>query len=88
MIILGIDPGIANTGTGVVKSNANLVQLLHYGNIQTKSKTASEQRLRIIYDSVMELITQFDVEAVVLEDIFFSKNVSSAFSVGEVKGIS
>ncbi len=87
MIILGIDPGIANTGYGIVQSNVTRVQPRHYGNIQTSSKTASEKRLKKIYDSVMELIVQFDVEVVVLEDIFFSKNVSSAFVVGEVKGI-
>ena len=87
MIILGIDPGIANTGYGIVQSNAARVQPLHFGNIQTTPKTASEERLKIIYDTVMELIAQFEVESVVLEDIFFSKNVSSAFVVGEVKGI-
>ncbi len=87
MIILGIDPGIANTGYGIVQSNAARVQPLHFGNIQTSSKTASEERLKIIYDTVTDLIAQFAVESVVLEDIFFSKNVSSAFSVGEVKGI-
>ena len=87
MIILGIDPGIANTGYGIVQSNAARVQPLHFGNIQTSPKTASEERLKKIYDTITELIAQFDVESVVLEDIFFNKNVSSAFSVGEVKGI-
>lgn len=87
MIILGIDPGIANTGYGVVQSNGNQFQALHFGNIRTSSKTASEKRLKTIYDTVMELNAQYTIESVVLEDIFFSKNVSSAFSVGEVKGI-
>ncbi|MDE0315792.1 MAG: crossover junction endodeoxyribonuclease RuvC [Candidatus Poribacteria bacterium] len=87
MIILGIDPGIANTGYGIVQSNAARVQPLHFGNIQTNPKTASEERLKIIYDTISELITQFDVESVVLEDIFFTKNVNNAYIVGEVKGI-
>lgn len=87
MVILGIDPGIANTGYGIVQSNASRVQPLHFGNIQTSPKTASEERLKIIYDTVTDLITQFKIESVVLEDVFFNKNVSSAFSVGEVKGI-
>ena len=87
MIILGIDPGIANTGYGIVQSNGTQVQMLHFGNIQTSPKTASEARLKIIYDTINELMTQFEIESVVLEDIFFNKNVSSAFSVGEVKGI-
>ena len=87
MIILGIDPGIANTGYGIVQSNAARVQPLHFGNIQTSPKTASEERLKTIYDTISELITQFDVESVVLEDIFFTKNVNNAYIVGEVKGI-
>ncbi len=87
MIILGIDPGIANTGYGIIESNPNRFKTLHYGNIKTSPKTDSELRLKKIYDTVLDLISQFDVESVVLEDIFFSKNVSSAFVVGEVKGI-
>ena len=87
MIILGIDPGIANTGYGVVESQANRLTLRDFGNITTSPQTASEVRLKQIYDAVTHLIAKFAVESIVLEDIFFSKNVSSAFAVGEVKGI-
>ena len=87
MIILGIDPGIANTGYGVVESQANRLTLRDFGNITTKPQTASEVRLKQIYDAVTHLIAKFAVESIVLEDIFFSKNVSSAFTLGEVKGI-
>ena len=86
-IILGIDPGIANTGYGVVESQANRLTLRDFGNITTKPQTASEVRLKQIYDAVTHLIAKFAVESIVLEDIFFSKNVSSAFTLGEVKGI-
>ncbi len=87
MIILGIDPGIANTGYGVVKASANRVEPLHFGNIRTSPKTAPEKRLQQIYDSITEVITEFNIDIIVLEDIFFNRNVSSAFVVGEVKGI-
>lgn len=86
-IILGIDPGIANTGYGVVESHANRLTLRDFGNIKTSPKTASEARLKQIYDAVTDLIAKFAIESIVLEDIFFSKNISSAFVVGEVKGI-
>ena len=86
-IILGIDPGIANTGYGVVESHANRLTLRDFGNITTSPQTASEMRLKQIYDAVTHLIAKFAVESIVLEDIFFSKNVSSAFTLGEVKGI-
>ncbi|MDE0400645.1 MAG: crossover junction endodeoxyribonuclease RuvC [Candidatus Poribacteria bacterium] len=86
-IILGIDPGIANTGYGVVEYQANRHTVRDFGNISTSPKTASEVRLKQIYDAVTRLIAEHTIESVVLEDIFFSKNVSSAFAVGEVKGI-
>ena len=86
-IILGIDPGIANTGYGVVESHANQLMPRDFGNIRTSPQTASEVRLKQIYDAVTHLIAKFAVENIVLEDIFFSKNVRSAFILGEVKGI-
>ena len=85
--ILGIDPGIANTGYGVVETHGNRFTARNFGNIKTSPKTASEVRLKQIYDAVTDLIAEFAIESIVLEDIFFNKNVSSAFSVGEVKGI-
>lgn len=87
MIILGIDPGIANTGFGIVKSSTTRNQLMQYGNIKTDAKTPSEIRLKQIYDKVINLIDEFDVEEVVLEDVFFSKQVKTAFMLGEAKGI-
>ncbi len=87
MIILGIDPGIANTGFGIVKSSTARNQLMQYGNIKTDAKTPSELRLKQIYDKIINLIDEFDVEEVVLEDVFFSKQVKTAFILGEAKGI-
>ena len=87
LIILGIDPGIANTGYGVVEAHANRLDTRDFGNISTSPKTVSELRLKQIYDAIMHLIAAFAIESIVLEDIFFNKNVSSAFAVGEVKGI-
>ena len=86
-IILGIDPGIANTGYGVVESHGNRLIPRDYGNIRTSPRTASEVRLKEIYEVITRLIVEFGIENVVLEDIFFTKNTSSAFSVSEVKGI-
>ena len=87
LIILGIDLGIANTGYGLVEANHGKLQLLDFGNIQTESTTKSPHRLKEIYDEVIHLVEQYQPGFLVLEDVFFSKNVSSAFVVGEVKGI-
>ena len=87
MIILGIDLGIANTGYGILESHHGKIQLLDFGNIKTESKTKSPLRLKQIYDEVIHLVEQYNPELLVLEEVFFSKNVSSALGVGEVKGI-
>ena len=71
----------------MIEAHANRFTSRDFGNVRTSPKTASEVRLKQIYDAVTHLIVEFAVESVVLEDIFFSKNVSSAFVVGEVKGI-
>lgn len=71
----------------MVEFHANRATSRDYGNIRTSARTASETRLKQIHDEVARLIAAFNVEFVVLEEIFFSKNVSSAFAVGEVKGI-
>ena len=71
----------------MVESRANRLTSRGYGNITTSPKTASAVRLKQIYDAVTDLIATFAIESVVLEDIFFRKNISSAFAVGEVKGI-
>ena len=87
LIILGIDLGTANTGYGIVEAHHGKFQLLDFGNITTQSKAKSSHRLKKIYDAVIHLVERHQPEFVVLEDVFFSKNVSSAFAVGEVKGI-
>ena len=87
MIILGIDLGVANTGYGIVEVHHGKFQALDFGNIETESKTKSPHRLKKIYDEVIHFVEQYQPEILVLEDVFFSKNVSSAFAVGEVKGI-
>lgn len=87
MITLGIDLGIANTGYGIVETHHGKFQALDFGNIKTESKTKSPHRLKKIYDEVIYLVEQYEPEFLVLEDVFFSKNVSSALGVGEVKGI-
>ena len=87
MIVLGIDPGIANTGYGVIKSESSTLTLLGFGCIRTSPKAESTQRLKAIYDGVLELAGKYQPEFFALEDLFFSKNVSSAFAVGEARGV-
>ncbi len=87
MIVLGIDPGIANTGYGVIKAESSTFTPLGFGSIQTSPKAESAQRLKTIYDRLIQLAAEYQPASFALEDLFFSKNVSSAFAVGEARGV-
>ena len=87
MIVLGIDPGIANTGYGFIKAESSTFSVLDFGCIQTSPRDESTQRLKAIYDKLIQLADEYQPEFFALEDLFFSKNVSSAFAVGEARGV-
>ncbi|MCC5911550.1 MAG: crossover junction endodeoxyribonuclease RuvC [Clostridiaceae bacterium] len=87
MIILGIDPGIAIMGYGVISYKGNRFEVLDYGAITTDSKTPTPQRLKIIYDELTTIIEKYDPEAVVIEELFFNTNVKTALLVGHARGV-
>ncbi|HEX3802696.1 MAG TPA: crossover junction endodeoxyribonuclease RuvC [Solirubrobacteraceae bacterium] len=87
MIVLGVDPGIANTGYGIVSSSGSRLQALEFGVIQTSPRVAPEARLAEIHGDIGELIARFDVDAVAVEDLYFGVNVASAMAVGQARGV-
>ncbi len=87
MIVIGIDPGIANTGFGVVRTSGERMVALDGGVIEIPSDLSPEQRLSRLHDSVGELIRWHEPKAMALEELFFGRNVSSAVSVGEARGV-
>jgi crossover junction endodeoxyribonuclease RuvC len=86
-IILGVDPGSQHTGFGVLKGEGD--QLLHLasGSIKAGSRPPLEFRLCRIFDSLSDLIQQYQPQAIALEDIFLATNVKSAFTLGQVRGV-
>lgn len=87
MIIIGIDPGTAVTGYGVVlREEGGAVTLLECGVIRTRPKTALAERLREIHEGVAELIERHRPEVVAVEGVFFGKNVRSAVVLGHARG--
>ena len=88
MIALGIDPGTAVTGYGIVKDapDGRLYEL-HHGVIRTDSKTPYPIRLKKIHDGITSLIEKYKPHVVVIEELFFSKNVSTALTVGQARGV-
>lgn len=86
MIILGIDPGLASTGYGVVEKREGLLRPLGFGGIVTSSREPLSSRLDKIYSEVRELIESYHPDLVVLEELFFNTNVRSAMVVGQARG--
>jgi crossover junction endodeoxyribonuclease RuvC len=87
MIILGIDPGIADTGYGIIKKCKDNFEVVEYGTIKTKKTELLPQRLEIIYKSLSKLIKKHKPEIVGIEQIFFSKNTKTAINVAHARGI-
>ena len=87
MIVIGIDPGTANTGFGVVRTTGERMVALDGGVIEVPADGPAEQRLASLHDSLAELIRWHEPKAMALEELFFGKNVASALSVGEARGV-
>tara|TARA_Y100001970_G_scaffold20810_1_gene23528 strand:+ start:887 stop:1369 length:483 start_codon:yes stop_codon:yes gene_type:complete len=87
MIVLGIDPGLGNTGYGVLSSINNEFKLLDYGVIKTNSKDNLANRLNIIFDGVSKLIDQYNPSIFSIEEIFYSNNVKSSLLLGHARGV-
>jgi crossover junction endodeoxyribonuclease RuvC len=87
MIVLGIDPGTASTGYGVVAGEGSRLLALDAGVIETRPEVALERRLADIHAGVGELIERHAVDAVALEELYFGANVRTAFAVGQARGV-
>lgn len=87
MRILGIDPGIAIVGTGIVDKIGNKYVPVYYDSIITKAHTPLEDRLEMVYNETVELIEKYKPEAMAVEELFFNNNAKTAFSVGQARGV-
>ncbi len=88
MVILGIDPGIARCGWGVVAEAGNSkLEVRGYGCIQTPSTMEVSKRLAVIYTEISKLIKQYSPEEMAIEELFFNTNAKTAFVVGQARGV-
>ena len=87
VIVLGIDPGLANTGYGVVQRRSGRLVALDGGCITTRPETTPERRLSAIHTEVADLILRHEPDAVALEALYFGQNVQSALAVGQARGV-
>lgn len=87
VIVLGIDPGTANTGFGVVLARGARLAALDGGVIGTGSSEPLERRLARIHERLTELIARHEPDAIAVEDLYFGQNARSAFAVGQARGV-
>ena len=87
MRILGIDPGYALLGWGVLDMNGNKFVPINYGSIVTDSKTEMPIRLKQLYEGVSQIIETYNPEVVSIEELFFNSNAKTAILVGQARGV-
>jgi crossover junction endodeoxyribonuclease RuvC len=86
MIVLGIDPGTAATGYGIVERAGSKLRMVDYGCFETLSTDNLPHRLLLIHQAVSELIAEHQPALVGVERLFFNRNVQTAFAVGQARG--
>ena len=87
MKILGIDPGIARCGWGVVDVNKSKLTVIKYGCIETSSEIEIPQRLVLVYKEVQKIIKTYSPDEFAIEELFFNTNAKTAFVVGQARGV-
>ena len=88
MIIIGIDPGYAITGFGVIEYEGNHFKLIESGSIQTKAGIPLPIRIAKIYDDMTLLIEKYKPDAIAIEELFFNRNTTTAIGVYSYIGVS
>ncbi|MBT6068805.1 crossover junction endodeoxyribonuclease RuvC [Candidatus Peregrinibacteria bacterium] len=87
MIILGIDPGTATTGFAILKQRSDSLQLIDYGCIRTKAEKPHHERLNEIAKDLTDIINKYKPTTCAIEKLFFSKNIKTAMTVSEARGV-
>lgn len=87
MIILGIDPGLATMGYGVINAVKGNYSVIDYGAVVTPKDCTLPQRLKQLEEGVQELIKTFKPDNIAIEELFFSKNVTTGIAVSEARGV-
>ncbi len=87
MIILGIDPGYAIVGIGIIEYKGNSFRPLAYDAITTHSKMSTTLRLKLIYDEINFWLDKYKPDAVAIEELFFNNNAKTAIAVAQARGV-
>jgi len=87
MRILGIDPGIGRTGWGIVEVGGGKLEVGSFGCIETEANVDMEKRLKILYETLMNIIQKEKPDVLAIEDLFFNTNAKTALIVGQARGV-
>ena len=87
MIILGIDPGLATLGYGVIEADNNRRRLIQFGTLSTPAGQPMPQRLRAIFQGMNQLMDIYQPDDVAFEELFFSKNITTGMAVSAARGV-
>lgn len=87
MRIIGIDPGIARTGWGIIEAQKSNLKVQSFGCIETHSSISLPERLNILFNELQQVITQEKPQALSIEELFFNTNAKTALIVGQARGV-
>jgi crossover junction endodeoxyribonuclease RuvC len=87
MIILGIDPGTAITGYGVIENNQGKIRAIDYGCILTDKRLKAPERLDFLGEELKKIIKKYKPQAMAVEELFFFKNAKTIITVGQARGV-
>ena len=86
MKIIGIDPGLVQTGFGIINVKDNQASLIDYGIIKPAPREALANRLLVIFNDVCDILSNYNPQVFAIEDVFYGKNVKSAMRLGQARG--
>lgn len=87
MIILGIDPGYAIVGWGVIEYNANRFSVVDFGAVTTEAGTPFNDRLKAVYDGVNDIMKHYNPDALAIEKLFYNTNAKTVIDVAQARGV-
>ena len=87
MLVIGIDPGTAITGFGLVRETENGLEMVDFGAIRTPAGMPAEQRLLMLYQEIKQILLLHRPDGAAVEKLFFRRNVTTAIAVGQARGV-
>lgn len=87
MLVMGIDPGTATTGWGVVEKNGKGVSVIEFGLIETQKEDIAAERLKVVYKEMLLLLRSYTPDVMAIEKLFFATNAKTAIRVGQAQGV-